>query len=684
LRWLRDEVQQGQPSPVDIQGLVARFIGVVESRGNSLAGGPPHPVPASSPANGSATAAATAAGTAAVPQPASDLPAGAAGLFHVEADISPTSIAPAARAFQLMLALQDLGEIVSMTPTQDQIEASVPVRHFSARLRTAASTSEIQRPLGQVSEVDHVQVSSFQPIQASPLPASGASSAASGDNDQTGDEGEPQENGAQENGVANPVDPGLLKFGEYLIANSLVTQQQLDNALQEQAAIQSDVPAPLGEVFVRQGVFTLDGLNKILGGFIQHHKDVVSSLQREPERARERAAEKTVRTSVERLDTLMNLVGELITDRNRLYQIRNLLGASAHGGEQIGALADTVAHLGRITDRLQEEVMSIRMLPVSNVFNKFPRMVRDLARKMGKDVDLVIRGQETELDRSVIEVINDPLIHLIRNAIDHGIESPEQRSQMGKDPKGTLLLSARHEQGRIILTVEDDGHGIDTTHLKAKAVQKGLFTEQEASQLSEEQALDLIFLSGLSTSENITDVSGRGVGMDIVRSNIERLNGSILVETHLGQGTRFQVILPLTLAIVPTLLVRVCGGTFAIPLVTVVETLRLDAKSIQTVSGKPVVVLRNQILSLIALSDVFGMADSEKKNRYSYVVVVRTSKLQIGLVVDSLVGEEELVVKSLGSLIGEVPGISSAAILGDGNIALILEVQGLFKLSGIY
>jgi len=476
----------------------------------------------------------------------------------------------------------------------------------------------------------------------------------------------------------------LLKFGEFLIAKSLVTQQQLERALQEQASNRTGPPSTIGEILVRQGALSPDILNQVLASFIQHNKDIVSIMQREPERSRERMVDKTVRTSVERLDTLMNLVGELITDRNRLYQIRNLLGASIHGNEHIGPLADTVAHLGRITDRLQEEVMGIRMLPVSNVFNKFPRMVRDMVRKMGKDVDLVIRGQETELDRSVIEVINDPLIHLIRNAIDHGIEPPEERRQMGKNPKGTLVLSARHEQGRIILTVEDDGHGIDTARLKTKSIQKGLITEQEASQLSEEQALDLIFLSGLSTSENVTDVSGRGVGMDIVRSNIERLNGSIQVETHLGKGTTFQVILPLTLAIVPTLLVRVGSSSFAIPLVTVVETLRLEANSIQTVSGKPVVVLRSQILSLISLAEVFGMSDGGKRSRYSYVVVVRTSKLQIGLVVDSLVGEEELVVKSLGTLIGEVPGVSSAAILGDGNIALILDVQGLFKLSGIY
>jgi two-component system chemotaxis sensor kinase CheA len=364
-----------------------------------------------------------------------------------------------------------------------------------------------------------------------------------------------------------------------------------------------------------------------------------------PETGKDRGGDKTIRTSVERLDNLMNLVGELITDRNRLYLMRHQMEASFKDQEMIGALGDVVLHIGRLTDQLQEEVMHIRMLPVANVFNKFPRMVRDLAQKTGKEIDLVMRGQETELDRSVIEQINDPLIHLIRNSVDHGIEKPEDRIAAGKPPKGTVLLTAKHEQGHILLTVEDDGGGIDTEKLKASAIRKGLMTETEAAVVPADRAVDLIFMPGLSTAEKVTDVSGRGVGMDIVRNNLERVNGTIAVETSVGKGTRFQVTLPLTLAIVPTLLVKVGSIPFAIPLVVVVETQRLSAKDVQSVGGRPTIILRDQILSLVSMNELFMLPASTEKDGTHYLVVVRSGKLQVGLIVDRLIGEEEVVVK---------------------------------------
>ncbi|MCI0519192.1 MAG: chemotaxis protein CheA, partial [Chloroflexi bacterium] len=401
------------------------------------------------------------------------------------------------------------------------------------------------------------------------------------------------------------------------------------------------------------------------------------------ERSRGKNADKTVRTSVERLDNLMNLVGELITDRNRLNLIRSLLETRFHGEEQIEAVSETITHVGRITDQLQAEVMGIRMLPISAVFNKFPRLVRDLARKANKQVDLVMRGEDTELDRSVIEEISDPLIHLLRNSVDHGLETPEERLSQGKTERGVILLTARHEQGRIILTVEDDGRGIDLERVKAKAVEKGLVAKADAEGMSQEEAIDLIFASGLSTARVVSDVSGRGVGMDIVRNNIERLNGQILVETWPGRGTQFQIVLPLTLAIVPTLLVRVGVGTYAIPLVTVTETLRVPITDIYSVKGKPVIVLRDHVLPVSRLSQLFALSRQPNGGDGSgmeYIVVVRSGKTQMGLIVDSLVGEEEVVVKSLSTIVGDINGVSSAAILGDGQVALILDVQGLFKL----
>lgn len=391
--------------------------------------------------------------------------------------------------------------------------------------------------------------------------------------------------------------------------------------------------------------------------------------------------EKTIRTSVERLDNLMNLVGELITDRNRLYQIRSVLDASIRNSDQMDVLTDTITHIGRITDQLQMEVMGIRMLPVSNVFNKFPRMVRDLANKIDKKVNLEIEGENTELDRSVIEVITDPLIHLVRNSVDHGIEKSEERIKAGKSEFARVLLTARHEQGRIILTVEDDGKGIDGERVKAAALQKGMITEMEAAGLNEEESINLIFSSGISTTKVVNDVSGRGVGLDIVRTNIQRLNGSVTVETWKGRGTRFQISLPLTLAIVPTLLVRVGSNTLAIPLVTVLETLRVAVKDIQTINSRPIIRLRDKVLPLMDMAEAFEFQESSEEKGYKHVVVVGLGKQIMGLAVDSLLGQEEVVVKSLGSLIGDIIGIASAAILGDGQVILIVDVQDLFQMA---
>ncbi|NMB53301.1 MAG: chemotaxis protein CheA [Leptolinea sp.] len=394
------------------------------------------------------------------------------------------------------------------------------------------------------------------------------------------------------------------------------------------------------------------------------------------------SVEKTVRTSVERLDNLMNLVGELITDRNRLYQIRGTLEACIRNSNQMDVLSDTITHVGRITDQLQMEVMGIRMLPISNTFSKFPRMVRDLSLKLNKKIDLVIEGENTELDRSVIEEINDPLIHLIRNSVDHGIESAEERKAVGKPERARIKLTARHEQGRIILTVEDDGKGIDPDKIRAVAVSKGILSETEAGALGDDEAINLIFSSGFSTAKVINDVSGRGVGLDIVRNNIQRLNGTVLVETEKGKGSRFMVTLPLTLAIVPTLLVKIGVNTLAIPLVTVLETLRISTEEISSVNSKPVIRLRDKVLPLLEMADAFGYKSAKHEQSYRYVVVVGMGKQQMGLAVDHLLGQEEVVVKSLGSIIGEVVGIASAAILGDGSVILIVDVQDLFQVSG--
>ena len=519
------------------------------------------------------------------------------GGYIIKADIAQNSIASAARAFQIILALQDFGEIVQMDPDEAHIESAKPVKQFVVYLKAKASAEEINSALEDIEEVGNLHI---EHIQA---------------------------------GAPISEDPSQEPTQE-LEKESSTTASGTKKPEQQKQAIQSRF-----------------------------------------------ATDKTVRTSVERLDNLMNLVGELITDRNRLQQIRSTLEARYRGNEEIETLNQTAAHINRITEELQAEVMGIRMVPIANVFNKFPRMVRDLATTLDKKVDLVIHGEDTELDRSIIELINDPLIHLIRNAIDHGVESPQERAKNGKPERASVLLEAQYEQGRIIITVEDDGKGIDHQKLRDKAVNKGFLTEAEANALSDDEALNLIFYSGFSTAKTVSNVSGRGVGLDIVRTNIQQLNGLLSVESRLEQGTRFQITLPLTLMIVQTLLVKVGEDRLAIPLASVNKSLIIRQSDINTVNGKPVIVFMEKVLPLLSITEVFNFAEDSISDKY--VVVVTTGKQQMGLIVDSLLGEEEVVVKSLGPLIGEIGGISSGAILGDGRVILIIDVPDLFKLAGI-
>lgn len=579
--------------------------------------------------------------------------------LHIEVDISSTSVASAARAFQILMILQSSGAITDLIPSQETIESAAPVGHLSARLIPSKSEEEIKKEILNIPEIDRL-------VFKNEVISLGAAS-----------------NSVDSPDLINSTELEVSRLGECLLSKNLITAAELKTVLEKQKTYPPDSAPLLGQIIVSMGLLTQTVVDQAIEETMNQKRTAILTGG-DASKAGEHLVDRTVRTSVERLDALMNLVGELITDRNRLIKIHSAFERDFRGNENTNILAEAVVHVGRITDQLQEEVMHIRMLPVANVFKKFPRMVRDMAQKVGKEIDLVIRGQETELDRSVIEELNDPLIHLIRNSVDHGVETPDKRLEAGKDKRGTIILSARHDQGRIVITVEDDGGGINTSRIKAASVRKGVITQAEADGMSDEKAIDLIFESGLSTAEKITDISGRGVGMDIVRSNIERLNGSILVDSVPGKGSQFQIILPLTLAIVPTLLVKVRESIFAIPLVTVVETQKLMDQKFQTVNGKSVVVLREKIIPLIKLAEVFDLVEERHETNYSYVVVVRASKQEVGIVVEHLVGEEEVVVKSFGHVIGDIQGVSSAAILGDGQIALIVDVQGLIKLSSLH
>jgi len=387
-----------------------------------------------------------------------------------------------------------------------------------------------------------------------------------------------------------------------------------------------------------------------------------------------------VRTSVERLDALMNLVSELVTDRNRLMQVRANL-TQRYGEENgLGELSEALAHFSSITDQLQDEVMRARMVPIENTFSKFPRVVRDLARQLNKQINLVIEGQETELDRTVIEEIGDPLMHLVRNCVDHGIEAPEERLRAGKPERGTLRLAARSEENHIIILVEDDGAGIDPERMRETAVRKGLLDADAARQLSDAEAIELIFRPGFSTAKVVSGVSGRGVGMDVVRTNIERLNGSVSVHTKVGEGTRFELKLPLTLAIFPALMVEVFDSVYAIPLSAVEEAMHIRAEDIRTVRGRETIISRGKVLPILCLDEFFAYAGAER-GATRYVVEVRWGETTVGLAVHRLLGRQEVVIKPLGRMIGEVPGISGGTIMGDGRVALIMDVPSLVKVA---
>lgn len=390
--------------------------------------------------------------------------------------------------------------------------------------------------------------------------------------------------------------------------------------------------------------------------------------------------ENRVRVGIDQLDRLMNLTGELVVSRTHLLQIESDLQA-AYGGDDLTQLNQVATQLSRGIDQLHEEVMRARMVPVASLFNKYPRLVRDVARRMDKQVDLVIEGQDTELDRSVIEAIGDPIVHLLRNAVDHGIEPPEERARVGKPAKGTVVLSAQQQEGRILICVSDDGGGIDSEKLRRKAVATGLMSQEAAEALSEAEAIELLFRSGVSTAQEVTDVSGRGVGMDIVRTNIERLSGSTEIHTTLGEGTTFELSLPLTLAIVPAMLVITAGNVYAVPLSSVVEVQRLELDQVQTIDGKEVVRLRNQVLPLLRLRRLFRLNGHDAPKDIGQLVVMRWGRVSAGLLVDELVGNQEVVIKSLGPLLRGTRGLAGGSILGSGRIALILDIPALIKLA---
>lgn len=460
---------------------------------------------------------------------------------------------------------------------------------------------------------------------------------------------------------ATPAPPPP-QLGEILVNDGLATKEQVFDALTAQSK-QGDAKQPLGELLIQAKAITEKALDQAL------------QKQEKPAKGEEDA---TIRVETRRLDSVMNLVGELVLGRNRLIKIGGVLEQTHETDPQVRALSETLTQLNLVTTDLQLAVMKTRMLPIKKVMAKLPRMVRDLSSKLGKQVRLETHGEETELDKSVADEIGDPLVHLVRNAIDHGIEMPTERHAANKPTEGILRIAASQEGNSIVIRIQDDGKGIALSKIKAKALSKGLISEAELAGMEPREVVNLIFLPGFSTAEKVTDVSGRGVGMDVVRTNIRKMNGTVEIESEEGKGSLITIKLPLTIAIIQALMVEVERATFAIPLSSVIEAVRISKSEIKTINGREVLHLRDRVLPLIRLAKEFEIPTEQERDRF-YVVVAALGDRRIGVVVDELRSQEEVVIKSIWDYLDSIKGISGATITGEGKVVLILDISELVE-----
>ncbi len=454
---------------------------------------------------------------------------------------------------------------------------------------------------------------------------------------------------------------GAPTLGEILVNEGLASKEQVFDALTAQAH-QPEPKTPIGEILLQAKAITERALD--------------TALQKQDKPSKPAEEDQTIRVETKRLDSVMNLVGELVLGRNRLIKIGTQLEQIHEADAHVRTLGETLAQLNLVTTDLQLAVMKTRMLPIKKVFAKIPRMVRDLSQKLGKQVRLEVHGEETELDKSVADEIGDPLVHLVRNAVDHGIEMPADRLAKGKSAEGVLRIAASQEGNSIVIRIQDDGGGIPLAKVKAKALAKGLVSEAELAAMEPREAVNLIFLPGFSTAEKVTDVSGRGVGMDVVRTNIRKINGTVDVESDEGKGSQIIIKLPLTIAIIQALMVEVEKTIFAIPLSTVIEAVRITKQDIQTLNGREVLHLRDRVLPLIRLTREFDIPENSERDRF-YVVVAALGDRRVGVVVDELRSQEEVVIKSIWDYLETVKGVSGATITGEGKVVLILDISEL-------
>jgi len=447
-------------------------------------------------------------------------------------------------------------------------------------------------------------------------------------------------------------------LGEILVEEKIITKKELESVLDKQ---KEDKDKKIGEIVLDEKLITDKQLDNMLS------------------KQKIRKDDQTVRIDVKKLDELMNLVGELVLGRNRLIMVNNMAKRDAKTNGTIDNLEDVTNYLEVITNELQLSIMKARLVPMSKVFNKVPRLVRDLCNTFKKEVDLKMSGEETELDRSLIESLHDPLIHIIRNSIDHGIETPDERRKKGKPEKGLLSINAYNEGNNVILDIKDDGKGIDPVALKEKVIEKGFMNESDLNELTEKEILNLVFIPGLSTAKKISNVSGRGVGMDVVKNNIEKMNGQTYIDSQKGKWTKLSIKLPLTLAIMGALMVEVGNVLYAIPLNNVIELVKMKNESIKSVNKNNVFMLRDTIVPIMDVSKIMSIAVNG--NDSGYLVICKIGEKTVGVRVDSVIGQEEIVIKPLGEFMGNINGIGGATISGDGKVILILDIPSMISSS---
>ena len=613
LEQMINNVGNGDPEDlIDVSDLVAKLSSI--SKPGSAP--PPAAAPAAT-APATAPAAAAPAAPAAAATPLIDLSeteknviseAQKGGMHGIllKVTLSESCLLKSARSYMVMNALDELGEVIKSIPPAEDLEQEKFERSFDVVLVTGAEEKAVSDAVMSISEVEKAETSVIDLNAAAAPPPAPAPAAAAP-------------------APAAPAAPA---------------------APPPQAAATAPKPAAAAAKPAAKPAAAAAGAQKKSHG------------------------SQSVRVDIEKLDVLMNLMGELVINKVRLEQI-----GQTH---RLSELTETLEQMDRVTTDLQNIVMKVRMVPVSQVFNRFPRMVRDVTKELNKEINLTIEGEETELDRTVIDEIGDPIMHLLRNSLDHGVEMPDDREAKGKPRVGEVGLIARHEGNNVVIMVTDDGKGIDADVIRRKAVEKGLYSQEEVNKMDDADAVRIIFLPGFSTAEKISDISGRGVGMDVVRSKIESLSGHVDVETKVNEGSVFKIKLPLTLAIIQAMLVKVQEEMYAIPLASIDSTINIKPDDIKTVQNKEVIVLRGEIIPIIRMEQTLFVPHVKDADEI-FVVVVHAGEAKAGIVVDRLIGQQEIVIKALGNLFMGLKMFSGATVLGDGRVALILDVATMLQ-----